>query len=295
MIPAFVNSEARLADAAVEAVRGDPRFDLIRVRPGELEEAIARRVEEGVSRVAVMGGDGTIATAASVLLHRATPLAVIPAGTRNHFARTVGVPLALDEALDVAVEGTVRRADVGLINGRVFLNTSSVGAYVTLVRRRERFRPFVRYHLAGLLAAMSMFGGVPEFFLEIEIEGDDRGAVRTPLVFIGVGERDLRLRTFGERLGDGPSALHAIVVTGRGRARMLAIALTAVAHGVRELYRGPHADAYFADECTIHLSRPTASVALDGDIHRLTSPLRYSIARDALPLLLPRKLPADGW
>ena len=295
MIPAFVNPHARLADAAAEAVRRDPRFDLIRVGPAELQEAIARRVEEGAGRIAVLGGDGTLATAAGVLLHQATPLAVIPAGTRNHFARTFGIPLEFETALDVAAEGVVRRADVGVVNGRVFLNTSSVGSYVTLVRRRERLRPFVRYHLSGLLAAVSMFGGIPEFSLEIEIEGQGSRAVRTPLVFIGVGERDLRVRSFGERLGDGPSALHAVVVTGRSRARMLAIALTAVAHGIRGLYQGPHTDAYFADECTIHLSRPAASVALDGDIHRLTSPLRYSIARDALPLVLPRKLPAHGW
>ncbi len=287
MIPLFVNPAARLGGAVGDAAGGDPRFILIQVAPDKLEQAIRDRIAAGAARVAVAGGDGTIATAAGAVRDAGVPLGIIPAGTRNHFARTVGVPLDMVHALDVAAGDSFTTADVGELNGRVFLNTSSVGTYVTLIRRRERLRPYLRYHLAGLLSAVSLLGGIPDFSLEIEVAGEEPQAFRTPLVFIGVGERDLSVRTFGERVPDGPSALHALVVKGRGRARLLALALSAAAHGIRGLHRRPHIDAIFVEQCTIHLSRPSTSIALDGDIYRMSSPLHYSIRRNAVTVLAP--------
>jgi diacylglycerol kinase family enzyme len=81
------------------------------------------------SAVGVAGGDGSLAGVAQVALERDVPFVCVPCGTRNHFARDVG--LDLDEpvaALD-AYDGAERRVDVGEVAGRLFLNNVSLGAY----------------------------------------------------------------------------------------------------------------------------------------------------------------------
>ena len=83
------------------------------------------------------GGDGSVAAAAAVALEHGLPLAVIPAGTLNHFARDVGLETPQDAA-DAVVSGQAVRVDVADVNGTPFLNTSSIGAYPEMVRRRDR-------------------------------------------------------------------------------------------------------------------------------------------------------------
>ena len=64
-------------------------------------------------------------------------MGVLPLGTLNHFARDLGIPTDLEEAVRVVVEGTVREVDVGEANGRVFVNNSSIGLYPDAVSLRD--------------------------------------------------------------------------------------------------------------------------------------------------------------
>ena len=85
----------------------------------------------------VAGGDGSVAAAAAVALEHRLPLAVLPAGTLNHFARDVGV-WTLGHATDAVTSGQAVQVDVAEVNGTPFLNTASIGAYPEMVRRRDR-------------------------------------------------------------------------------------------------------------------------------------------------------------
>ncbi|HZI75575.1 MAG TPA: diacylglycerol kinase family protein, partial [Gemmatimonadales bacterium] len=94
-----------------------------------MKEAVKRRCETLVAG----GGDGTINTAASELVDSDIPLGVIPLGTLNHFAKDLGIPIDLAGAAKVVLEGARCQVDVGEVNGRVFLNNSSLGAYPAIV------------------------------------------------------------------------------------------------------------------------------------------------------------------
>jgi undecaprenyl-diphosphatase len=85
----------------------------------------------------VAGGDGSVAAAAAVALEHGLPLAVIAAGTLNHFARDVGLQTPQDAA-DAVVSGSAVHVDVADVNGTPFLNTASIGGYPEMVRRRDR-------------------------------------------------------------------------------------------------------------------------------------------------------------
>src|SRR3954447_16264827 len=100
----------------------------------------------------VAGGDGSVATAAAVALEHGLPLAVIPAGTLNHFARDVGLETPQDAA-DAVVSGSAVKVDVAAVNGTPFLNTSSIGSYPEMVRRRDRLSSRMGKWLALTVAA----------------------------------------------------------------------------------------------------------------------------------------------
>ena len=132
-IPALVNPAAGTADAARDALSASDSFVVREVEPARLENAVRDVVGRGAPRVLVAGGDGTIAVAASVLFESNTELAILPGGTLNHFASDLGISTDPATALELAATGTCRNVDVGMVNGRLFLNTSSVGAYVHFV------------------------------------------------------------------------------------------------------------------------------------------------------------------
>jgi diacylglycerol kinase family enzyme len=284
-IPAIVNVASGSAEEAQKVLEQGDAFDVHAVQPDAIARTIRDVIAHGVKRILVSGGDGTIATAANELLNSETELAILPGGTLNHFARDLGVSTEAAEALELAVKGDCRGVDVGFVNGHVFLNTSSVGAYVRFVRARERLERRFGYRIASAVAALRIMFQLRRFAVEIEVEGTPR-IYRTPLVFIGVGERELQLPTLGNRVRDGRRGLHVMVVNGRSGARMLALALAAVARGVDAVARTPELDSFLVERCRITLRRPTA-VAIDGELVAMHETLEYVLRRDALHVVCP--------
>src|SRR5215212_2275479 len=96
----------------------------------------ARAGRFGFDALVAGGGDGTINGAAAAVEGTNVPLGILPMGTLNHFAKDTGIPLLLDEAVATIAAQQTRRVDVGELNGRVFVNNSSIGIYPFLVSGR---------------------------------------------------------------------------------------------------------------------------------------------------------------
>ncbi|HEU5173847.1 MAG TPA: diacylglycerol kinase family protein [Gemmatimonadaceae bacterium] len=283
-IPAIVNADAGTASQVREALERADGFDVRECHGGEIAAAVEEAIAGGHARLVVAGGDGTIATAAGLLAGRPTALAIVPGGTLNHFARDHGIPDDIEAAVELARHGRTRPTDLARVNGHVFLNTSSVGAYVTLVRFRDRLERWLGYTLASFVAAVRVFFTMHRFVVEISGPDGPR-TFRTPLLFLGVGERELKLPTLGARVDDGRAGLHVMVVKGRTRGAVLALAFSAATRGIRGVPT-PHLETVILDECTVRLRRPTA-ISTDGEIVQLESPLRYELLRGALQLVRP--------
>ena len=282
--PAVVNKESGTAEDAERALEEHGAFDVHAVAPDRIAGTVESLAKGGARRILVAGGDGTIATAAAALLGQSVELAVLPGGTLNHFARDLGISVDAGEALDLDRQ-SARGVDVGMVNGRVFLNTSSVGAYVQFVRLRERLERRFGYRVASFIAALRILFQFRRLGVELEVDGETR-IYRTPIVFIGVGERELQLPTLGNRVKDGGRGLHVMIVRGNSSARLLAIALAAVARGVDHVSRTPELDSFMVDRCRIVLRRPTR-VAVDGELVVLDPPLEFTVQRDALQVVCP--------
>ena len=83
------------------------------------------------------GGDGTISAAAGVAFHKGIPLGVLPAGTMNLFARSLGMPMNLEDALAVLADGEIKHIDIATANGRPFIHQYAVGVHAKLVKLRS--------------------------------------------------------------------------------------------------------------------------------------------------------------
>jgi undecaprenyl-diphosphatase len=118
-----------------------------------VDELLGEAARSGRARaLGVAGGDGSVAAAAAVALEHGLPLAVIAAGTLNHFARDVGLDTPQDTA-DAVNSGQAVTVDVAEVNGTPFLNTSSIGAYPEMVRRRDHLSGRMGKWLALTVAA----------------------------------------------------------------------------------------------------------------------------------------------
>jgi diacylglycerol kinase family enzyme len=137
----IVNPHAGRGKASREVVReSEARGIHVHVlEEGDDMSELARRAD--AHALGIAGGDGSLAPVAAVALERDLPFVCVPCGTRNHFARDLGLnrsdPIG---ALDAFAHREERRIDVGRANGRVFLNNVSLGIYARLVREREGHR-----------------------------------------------------------------------------------------------------------------------------------------------------------
>lgn len=286
MIPAFVNDAAGTAAAAKRALDEAGGFDVRATPPDRLEKAIRAEIAAKPARIVIAGGDGSVGTAARVVSGTDVELAVLPGGTLNHFARDHGIPTDLAEAAGTALHGEAARADVSYVGDRLFLNTSSVGAYVAYVRIRNRTERYFGYRIASLLAAVRLFMSMKPSELELDVAGERRH-YSTPMVFIGVGERETRSPTLGNRVVGGRQCLHIIVVRERRAARLLVVALDAAMRGLGKVARTPEIDSFMVDSCTITMAR-ARHIAVDGEIIRGDRKLEYRIDKSALRIVVPR-------
>jgi diacylglycerol kinase family enzyme len=254
-------------------------------RGGRDLAAQAGRAAEECDVVAALGGDGTVNAVASALAGTSTPMLVLPAGTLNHFARDLSVPLDPAEAALLVRDGARRKVDVAEVNGRVFVNNSSIGAYPIAVALRERLRDQGAGGKWSAMARASLrtFRRFPT--MRVHIAGDDGEVdLETPFVFVGNnaygGEgvaASERARLDGGRLG----VLTAKATTRREALRVAVRAAFGRLDDASAIWRGEPA------EVTVETRSPSLLVSLDGEIVRLETPLRYRSRPGALMVIAP--------
>ena len=155
--------------------------------PGGVDEdAVARLVPGlGADRVVVAGGDGSIGPAAVLALRAGLPLAVIPAGTANSFARWFGLPLDLDEAAALAAAPGVRlrTMEVAHAGGRPFVNVASAGLAVLAGEQARDLKPRLGPLAYAVGAARAALRGRP-LALRVEVDGAEAWAGRAWQVMV---------------------------------------------------------------------------------------------------------------
>ena len=118
---AFAAAREKLTAAGVELIEAKAVKN-----PKSMDGTVKKAIKKA-PMVIVGGGDGSLSSSVDFFLGTDTVLGVLPLGTANSFARTLGIPLDLDGAIDVLAKGQPRSIDVGCINGDYFLNAAALG------------------------------------------------------------------------------------------------------------------------------------------------------------------------
>jgi diacylglycerol kinase family enzyme len=262
-VPAFLivnpNSGEGDPDELLAAAR-DRGIETHVLADGDDLQALARGANGDA--LAMAGGDGSLAAVAEVALERDLPFACIPFGTRNHFARDLGLdrddPIA---ALDALVDRVERRVDVGRANDRLFLNNVSLGVYARLVHRREDHRrrrdAFAR--LRALSAVVTHRHGIG-----MKVDGEP---LRARVVLVSNNEYELDVLSIGERDRLDEGCLHLYAPKGLLRS------------GWEE-----RSGASF----TIDAHAGRLHAAVDGEPDELETPIEFTVQPRALRVLVPR-------
>jgi diacylglycerol kinase family enzyme len=272
--------KANNLDATITVVPGPGIADRIRC-------AIAagrRGAQSGFDRIIIGGGDGSLRAAASVLVGSDIPLGILPLGTMNHFTRDLGLPLDLEGAVRLIASGRVRLVDVGEVNGRVFLNNSSLGIYPDLVAERDRYRRHGPARcLAAALALCRVFWRLPRPRVRVLAPGWD-AVRRTTCLFIANNMYQLDAFASATRLRLDTGKLCLYMPNREGRLAVLVLAIRALL-GRLELDRDFTRASL--DSVEISVRRRRVRVALDGESLVFRPPLHYHIRPRALRVIVP--------
>lgn len=224
------------------------------------DDLVGLAQEADAQVLGVAGGDGSLGTIAAVALERGLPFVCIPFGTRNHFARDLG--LERDDPIGAlgAFDGEERRVDVGRVGKRVFLNNVSIGLYARLVHRREGHRRR-REALAGLRAFAILARRRHPLALTV-----DGSPVAARVVLVANNGYELDLFDIGERDRLDGGVLHLYVAVGV----------------LPQTWEERSGTSFRVDATSTRVR-----VAIDGEPAMLKLPVDFRIEPQALRVLLP--------
>jgi diacylglycerol kinase family enzyme len=292
-IPVIVNASAgngsspNWAEGLAEGFRAAGLQARVQVMQhgSEIAPAVEAAVRQGAEMVVAGGGDGTVSAVAAGLVDTGVTLGVLPMGTLNHFAKDLAIPLDREQAIAAIARGRRVDVDVGEVNGRVFINNSSLGLYPEIVRDREqRQRRLGHGKWRALLeASIAAAHRYPELTVQVEVDGQTL-VRRTPFVFIGNNEYTMQGFEIGAReaLDRGELSLYLSQRPGRfGLLRLAAMAL------FRRLDQARDFDVLTARDFVVKTGHRRLRVATDGEVTMMETPLQYRLRPGSLRVAVP--------
>jgi YegS/Rv2252/BmrU family lipid kinase len=255
--------------------------------PAAIAGVVAERKGEA-DLVIVGGGDGTLSAALPGLVAAGLPVGVLPLGTANNLARTLGIPTDLGAAVAIIAAGRTRAIDLGVVNDRYFLTTASLGLSVRITEELsdESKRRWGR--MAYAQAAIRVLRRARPF--RATIRHDDRTLeMRTVQIVVGNGRFYGHAMTVAEdaRIDDQQLDFYSIEVRHWWRMLTLLPALRRGSHGEKA---GVYACR--CREITVH-TRVPHDIDIDGEVGGQT-PARFAVAVGALSVFAPPAETAPG-
>ena len=254
---------------------------------------LAREAAEGEADLIVAGGgDGTISTIALEASKAGKTLGILPLGTLNNFSKDLGIPQNVNAAVRLIAEGDVHHIDLAEVNGRIFINNSSIGLYPKMVVRREQQQQKLGRGkwAAAFWASLRLLRISPFLKVDIELDGK-RFERKTPFVFVGNNEYEMDLYNIGRRPSLERGKLSLYFLHRQGRSGLLMLMWKTLTGGLKQW---KDFEAVETEHVTIRARRKRIRVAFDGETAIMRPPLEYRILPKALKVIVPREYTADA-
>ena len=241
--------------------------------------------------IVAAGGDGTLNAVASQLLHQDIPMGIIPLGTFNYVARVLDIPIDVMAAAEVIAKGQPRKIHVAKINEHIYLNNASLGLYPLFIEKRELYnQKFGRFPLHAYTSGLDvLIRDRKELKLEIEVD-QKRYPVKTPLLFFGnnqlqLADMNLKIAKCAE-LGEV-----AGVILAKTDKLTLFKTLFQLIRG--KLDQAADVYSFSGEEVWVYSAKPQLTVAIDGEIVKIKTPLKCRVDKHALNVMVSNHLGAE--
>jgi diacylglycerol kinase family enzyme len=253
---------------------------------GEEVSALAERAASGDCEIIVGGGgDGTLALVAQAISSTQKKFGILPLGTLNHFSKDLAIPQDIAAAVKVIARGETKKVDLGEVNGRIFINNSSIGLYPRIVRHRE-----VQQERLGrgkwydaFLAAVRVFRRSPFYLVRFRF-GERSFLRKIPFVFVGNNLYEMDLYNIGSRQSLDNGVLSVYFLHRGGRWGVLELLFRTL---IGRLKQWRDFEGMETEEITIDTRKKKIMVALDGEVVIMETPLEYRIVPKALTVIAP--------
>lgn len=246
---------------------------------------IIRQYRDKVDLVIVGGGDGTLNAAVEGLVETQLPLGILPLGTANDLARTLGIPVSIPKACSIIAAGQSQQIDLGWVNGKYFFNVASLGVSTRITQRLTQRAKRRWGILAYAATALQVIWQTRPFHAEIRCNGQ---SVRVKTVQISIGN--------GRFYGGGMAIAHDAAINDQRLDLyslelrhwwQIFLLLPAMSRGRQAHWLGVR--TLQAQEIEI-VTRSLHSINTDGELTTYT-PAQFRVVPQALPVLLPPLLP----
>ncbi|WP_130803168.1 diacylglycerol/lipid kinase family protein [Acinetobacter ihumii] len=251
-----------------------------------MQQVLSRHQDQDNSGVIVAaGGDGTLNAVASKLKNTTAVMGILPLGTFNYVARVLNIPQDLLQAAEVIATGKPHSVHVAKINDRIYLNNASLGLYPLFIQKRELYNQKL-----GRLTLNAYTSGLDVLIrdhkeLKLSITVDDHVyPVKTPLIFFG--NNQLQLQEMNLKIAECAAEGHvAGVVVAKSDKLSLFKMLFQLIKG--ELEQAKDVYSFSADRVVVDSKSKKLTVAIDGEIEELATPLTFSVEKNALNIMVP--------
>ncbi|HEU4475373.1 MAG TPA: lipid kinase [Methyloceanibacter sp.] len=284
-----VNPSASRAEAALPQIvdwfEDRARATLIVAHKKDELQRILEAEGRKVDRIVIGGGDGTLSKALPVLLDLKKPVATLPLGTANDFARTLGLPTDPLEAAKIAIEGREHKIDVGLANGKPYLNVASIGVASEVIKSQSKAMKQRWRVLAYAISLIRAVRDLQPFFVDLDIDDGPSWSAPVYQVSIGNGRHHGGGLTVAEdaAIDDGKLHLYAVYP---GTFWQLVACLTHLRFG---MMKPTLLDRHTATRVVLRTRRPRA-VDTDGR-HTTETPATFTLLPRSLTVIVPQALP----
>lgn len=249
----------------------DLSYDLFTPNPSELESVLKKLNHETYNACLIGGGDGTVRTAAQILVNSPLPLVILPLGTFNVLAKALNYPNDIDELFNIIKNKKTKQIDVAAVNGIVFMNHAWLGFYYYIMKMREKHKNMLGKSrlLKALFNAFWMFKRLPIYEFKIKVENEIK-FYRTCLIFISNNESSGQFFNFGERPMLATGLLYVSILKCYTRWQLFVCMLSIL---FTPFKNSRYIKVFTVDELVISSVNKQVNIVLDGELIQLENPL----------------------
>lgn len=264
----------------VEVIQISKDDDLIQ----KSEVAVLSAKKDG-SVVVAAGGDGSINAVAGLCHRHNVPMGILPMGTFNFFARDIGIPVDLEEAVDNLMTGELIPTPIGMVNAQIFLVHAGIGLYSEIMRNRERDkRKFGRYRIVAFASSFKSLMRTRKIHT-VTLDTETEKVTRQTLN-IFVGNNALQLEKLGlvennEVKDDELAIILLKPMTPLERIRLAFLGL------IRNMNLDSKIENFTSKSFTVETKQKHLKAAIDGELVSVSSPLNFKSIPDGLRVIVP--------